>query len=134
MDLLRIFITDKEGIRRSHIKNLVTIAMADGHLDTEEWNLLLMIAQHLGMEEEEIKNIKNGFEKVDFVPPKKYEDKIQQIRDLVAIMTIDREISEKELEFCKKIALKLDILPQVIDEIIATEHGLHSKGGLTPTA
>ncbi|HYG17457.1 MAG TPA: TerB family tellurite resistance protein [Ohtaekwangia sp.] len=119
MDLIRIFITDKEGIRRSHVKNLVTIAMADGHLDEEEWGLLMRIARHLGMEEEEIKNIKNGFEKVDFVPPKKYEDKVQQIRDLVAIMTIDRQINEKELELCKKAAIRLKLPPELVDEMIS---------------
>lgn len=127
MDLLRIFITDKEGIRRSHVKNLVTIAMADGHLDQEEWDLLLRIARHLGMDDEEIKNIKNGFEKVDFVPPKKYDDRVQQVRDLVAIMMIDREINEKELELCKKVAVKLNILPQLVDEIISGNQ--ESKGG-----
>ena len=119
MDLIRIFITDKEGIRRSHVKNLVTIAMADGRLDQEEWDLLMRIARHLGMEEEEIKNIKNGFEKTDFVPPKKYEDKVQQVRDLVAIMMIDGEINEKELELCKKAAVRLKIPPELVDEMIS---------------
>ena len=126
MDLLGIFKTDKEGIRRSHVKDLVTVAMADGRLDDDEWNLLLDIAKHLGMEEEEIKNIKNGFEKVEFVAPKKYEDKVQQIRDLVAIMTIDREINQKELELCKRIALRLNVLPQLVDEIIEREQGSDS--------
>lgn len=129
MDLIRIFITDKEGIRRSHVKNLVTIAMADGHLDPEEWDLLMRIARRLGMEEEEIKNIKNGFEKVDFVPPKKYEDRVQQVRDLVAVMMIDREINEKELELCKKVALKLNILPQLVDEIISGNQNQKDQGG-----
>jgi hypothetical protein len=44
---------------------------------------------------------------------------VQQIQDLVSIMTIDGEINAKELELCKKISLKLDILPQMVDKILS---------------
>jgi uncharacterized tellurite resistance protein B-like protein len=118
MDLLKIFTGDRDGIRKSHIKNLISVAMADGHLDQEEWDLLVTMARVLQISEEEIRNIKENPESVRFIPPKKYEDKVQQIQDLVAIMTIDGEINKKELELCKKISLKLDILPQLVDDII----------------
>ena len=120
MDLLKIFKSDKDGIRRSHVKNLVSVAMADGQLDRDEWKLLIVIAERLGMDEEEITSIKNNPDQVNFVPPKKYDEKVQQIRDLVAVMTIDSMINQRELELCKKISLKLDILPQMVDEIVET--------------
>lgn len=118
MELFNIFKTDHDGIRRSHIKNLISIAMIDGHLDQGEWELLTSIARVLGMSAEEIESIKNNPESVRFVPPRKYEDKVEQIHDLVAIMTIDGQINAKELELCKKISLKLDILPQMVDQIL----------------
>jgi len=118
MDLLKIFKTDHEGIRKSHVKNLISVAMADGHLDEFEWELLVSIARALGMEESEIINIKNNTEDISFIPPKKFEDKVTQITDLVAIMTIDGQISPRELELCKKISVKLDVLPQMVDEIV----------------
>lgn len=118
MGLLDIFKTDHEGIRRSHVKNLITVAMADGRLENNEWSLLVSIAKVLGMKEEEIDAIKTNPETVAFVPPQKYQEKVEQIRDLVAIMTIDGHISSRELELCKKISLKLDILPQLVDEIV----------------
>lgn len=122
MDILKIFKSDKEGIRRSHVKNLVSVAMADGRLDIDEWKLLMTIAKRLGMEEEEIKFIRSNPDQISFVPPRKYEEKVQQIRDLVSVMTIDHIINQKELELCKKISLKLDILPQMVDEILETSH------------
>lgn len=118
MDLLKIFKTDHDGIRRSHIKNLICVAMVDGHLDEGEWELLRSIAKIMGLTDDEIKSIKNNPEMVSFVPPKKYEEKVEQIHDLVALMTIDGEINAKELELCKKISLKLDILPQMVDQIL----------------
>ena len=118
MDILKIFKTDYEGIRRSHVKNLISVAMADGHLDGDEWELLVIIAKRLDMSEEEIVRVKNNRDNINFVPPKSYDEKVQQIKDLVAVMTIDHQINQKELELCKKISLKLDLLPQIVDQII----------------
>jgi uncharacterized tellurite resistance protein B-like protein len=118
MDLSKIFKSDKDGIRRSHVKNLVTVALADGQLSSDEWELLVSIADRLGITEAETNTIKNNPEAVSFVPPKKYEEKVQQIEDLVSVMTIDREINENEVTLCKKISLKLDVLPQIVDNII----------------
>ena len=118
MDLSKIFKSDKDGIRKSHVKNLVTVALADGQLSPEEWELLVSIADRIGITERETQTIKNNPDAVNFMPPKKYDEKVQQIEDLVAVMTIDREINEKEVELCKKISLRLDVLPQIVDNII----------------
>jgi uncharacterized tellurite resistance protein B-like protein len=118
MQLLKIFKADLNAIRKSHVKNLITVAMADGELDGNEWGLLVDIAKTLGISEAEIKAIQENPESINFTPPKRYNDKVQQISDLVAVMTIDGHISQRELELCKKISLKLDILPRMVDDIV----------------
>lgn len=117
MSLLDLFASASEE-RKSHIKNLITVAMADGHLAEEEWALLLRIAQRLNMSTEEIQNIKNNPGETKFVVPKKYQDKLQQVNDLVALMMVDGDIDKKELELCKKLALKLDLLPRVVNDLV----------------
>lgn len=119
MDLSNIFKSDEDGVRRSHLKNLVAVALADGKLTDDEWELLVYLASRLGISEDEINTIKNNPDSVQFIPPKKYEDKIQQIEDLVTLISIDHDINPKEIELCKKISLRLDILPQIVDSIIA---------------
>jgi uncharacterized tellurite resistance protein B-like protein len=119
MDLSKIFKSDDDGIRRSHVKDLVAVALADGQLTTDEWDLLVYLASRLDISEEEINDIKNNPDVVRFIAPKKYEEKIQQIEDLVAVISIDHDINPKEIELCKKISLRLNILPQIIDTIIA---------------
>jgi uncharacterized tellurite resistance protein B-like protein len=118
MDLLKIFKTDETGIRRSHLKNLLSVALADGHLDEGEWELLKSLAELMGISENDVKAIRSNPEAVHFVPPRKYEEKVEQIQDLVALMTIDGDINPRELELCKKISLRLDVLPQMVDEIL----------------
>ena len=129
MDLLKIFKLDKDGVRRSHVKNLLSVAVADGQLDPDEWDLLVTISKVMGISEEEIHNIKEKPEQVPFIPPKKYEDKVQQIHDLVAVMTVDSYISPRELALCKKISLKLDILPNIVDDIIRDVFNPNSMAG-----
>jgi uncharacterized tellurite resistance protein B-like protein len=123
MDILsNIFGSDKEGLRRSHVKNLITIALADGHLSEDEWELLVYLASRLGMEEVEITAIRENPDAVTFVMPKTHEQRVQQIEDLVLLMSIDHDINSNEVELCKKISLKLDVLPQIVDDIIAGRH------------
>lgn len=123
MDILsNIFGPDKEGLRRSHVKNLITIALADGHLSEDEWELLVYLASRLGMEEEEINAIKENPDAVTFVMPKTHDQRVQQIEDLVLLMSIDHDINPNEIELCKKISMKLDVLPQIVDDIIARRH------------
>ncbi|MBL3656908.1 TerB family tellurite resistance protein [Fulvivirga sediminis] len=117
MNLLNIFGSGDEK-RRSHVKNLITVAMADGHLAKEEWDLLVIIARKLGMNNEDIQSIKDNPEDVKFTPPKKYDEKIQQVEDLVSVMMIDGDVDKNEMELCKKLALKLDLLPRVINDLI----------------
>lgn len=117
MGLLDIFSSGNEE-RRSHIKNLISVALADGHLAEEEWALLSRVAQRLKMSTEEIQNIRNNPADVQFVVPKKYKEKIRQVNDLVALMMVDGDIDQSELELCKKIALKLDLLPRVVNDLV----------------
>jgi uncharacterized tellurite resistance protein B-like protein len=128
MDILKIFKTDHDGIRKSHMKNLICVAMADGKVGTEEWDLLLAISATLGITEEEVEEIKKNPQEVKFVAPKKYEEKVEQIHDLVAIMTVDGHINQKELDLCKKISLRLDILPQMVDDILTGIMAANSTG------
>lgn len=125
MDILsNIFGPDKDSLRRSHIKNLISIALSDGHLSDDEWELLVYLASRLGMEEEEIKAIKENPDAVTFVMPKTHDQRVQQIEDLVLLMSIDHDINPNEVQLCKKISLKLDVLPQIVDSIIAGKQNL----------
>lgn len=117
MSLLNIFESDKDGKRKSHIKNLISVAMADGHLADEEWALLTRVAHRLDMSSEEIQNIRNNPDEVKFIAPKKYKEKLQQVNDLVALMMVDGDVDRSELDLCKKIALKLDLLPRVVNDL-----------------
>jgi uncharacterized tellurite resistance protein B-like protein len=124
MDIFsNIFKSDREGLRRSHVKNLIEVALADGHLATEEWNMMVYLAEKFNISEHQIKDIKDNPDSVKFVVPKSHEESVLQIEDLLMVMTVDHEINPTEVELIKKIAIKLNVLPQKVDELIS-----HIKG------
>ncbi len=124
MDIFsKIFKSDKEGIRRSHVKNLISVALADGNLSTEEWNLMVYLAEKFDMSESQILEIRDNPDSVSFVAPKTYEESALQIEDLVMVMAVDREINPTEVDLIKKIALKLNILPQMVDDLTSRIQG-----------
>jgi len=43
------FDSEKTKIRKSHIKNLITLALSDGHIDKRERDFLLEIASRWGL-------------------------------------------------------------------------------------
>jgi uncharacterized tellurite resistance protein B-like protein len=118
MDIFKIFKSDTDGMRKWHVQNLITVAVADGHIEDEEWSLLVALAKKMDISEARLEDIKENREEVKFVPPKTYEAKMQQIEDLVQVMTADADVSERELSLCKTIAVKLDLLPQVVDDVV----------------
>jgi uncharacterized tellurite resistance protein B-like protein len=101
------------------VKNLITVALADGHLALEEWDMLVHLAEKFGMQEHQIKEIKDNADSVKFVAPKTHEESLLQIEDLFMVMTVDHEINPVEVELIKKIALNLNVLPQMVDELIS---------------
>lgn len=104
---------------RSHLNNLMSIAMADGQLAEQEYQVLYMVAKRLGMSEVDITDIRLNPESVKFTAPKSYDEKVQQIEDFICLMSADNDIDPNEIEVCKKLAMHLDLAPRIIDDLLS---------------
>ncbi len=103
---------------RSHIKNLIEMALADGKIDDKELALLKEVALRFDFTEEDIREIQNSVENVKFTPPSSEKLKIEQLNELVKMMMVDKKIEESEVNLCKSLAIKLNLAPAIIDELI----------------
>jgi len=83
------FSSGKKDKERSHLKNLLVVAMADGKVEFSEARLLLRLAKRLGLDSKSVIAIKNN-----------------------------DQISDEEVKVCKTLALKLNLLPKVVDDLI----------------
>lgn len=103
---------------KSHLKNLMAIAMADGRLAEEERHILISVAHRLGLSEEEVQMVQDNPDSVKFTPPKAYDEKMEQIYDFISLMSVDSDIDPSEVEVCRKLALHLDLAPRIVDDLL----------------
>ena len=104
--------------KKSHLKNLYLIAMADGNLDNSEFDFLLNVANKLYLNPSVVQNVIQYPDDIQFYVPIHNKEKIDQIYDCVLMSIVDGNLNEKEIATCKLIAVKFGFKPIIVDKII----------------
>ena len=91
---------------KSHMKNLLEMAMIDSHFDDNEYHLLKKLAKKHKVSDKELQKIQENPDKVKFEIPEDENEKFKQFYELVNMMTIDDKIMEEEVNLCKIFAKK----------------------------
>ena len=104
-ELLGLF---KEGkaSSKSHMKNLLEMAMVDSHFDDSEYQLLKQFAKKYKVSESELKKIQENPDHVAFELPESETEKFEQFYELVQMMMIDEKIYVEEKNLCTIFAKK----------------------------
>lgn len=107
---------------RSHIRNLVRIAYADGSIDDAEYKLLLRIARKYEIDEETVEDIIKNVDSLPFTPPSSKEERYVQLWNLGRMVMADGVKDPDELSKISKFAIglgfKADIVPGLVNEVI----------------
>lgn len=104
--------------KKSHLKNLYLIAMADGNLDNSEFDFLLNVANKLYLNPSVVQNVIQYPDDIQFYIPLHNKEKIDQIYDCVLMSIIDGDLNDKEIATCKLISVKFGFKPIIVDKII----------------
>lgn len=110
--------------KKSHLKNLYSVALADGKIANEEYDFLLSIANKLYINPSVLQNVIHFPEDISFFVPPHDREKLDQIYDCVCMALIDGNFNEREISICKLISVKLGFRPIIVDHII--ENIFHS--------
>lgn len=116
-EILALFKIGKASAK-SHMRNLIEIAAADGNLGTEEQRLLEYAAQRNNISAAELKKIQQDASKVRFEVPHGKEERFFQLYDLVHMMSVDKNIHAEELRLCEIFAIKFGYRKEVVREMI----------------
>ncbi|APQ18791.1 TerB family tellurite resistance protein [Maribacter hydrothermalis] len=104
--------------RKSHFKNLLAVAMADGKLDNIEFDYIMQLADKCYMTGDEVKRVIDFPEAISFHPPKTERERFDQMYDLVTVMLVDGRIDDREMQLCKVFAMKLGFKPAIVDKLV----------------
>jgi uncharacterized tellurite resistance protein B-like protein len=128
-DLLGAFKQGKTA--PSHMKNLIEMAAADGHLHDSEKELLKTIAKRNGISEGQLTEIQTNPAKIHFEVPQDDRQKFHQLFDLVQMMGVDNHIHQDEQDLANLFAIKFGYKREIARELIdAIRQNI--KNGSTP--
>lgn len=103
---------------KCHLRNLLLVALSDGKLDTAEAVFLTNKAAEMGIEDSIMGQILKQRKRTRLIFPENLGARISLLYDLVCMMLADGLVDERELETCREIANKMNILPSVVDSIL----------------
>ena len=113
-----------KNTRMAHIVNLMSIAGIDGNISEDEKNVIVNIAQDLGLTEEEFDKCIGIWQNVDetkleTIVPDSVEEAYQFLKNMVLVMMIDGEIDENERAYIAGLAKQYGIDgEEIVDELI----------------
>jgi uncharacterized tellurite resistance protein B-like protein len=126
-DILAMFNQGK-ATAKSHMKNLIEMAAADGNFDDTEYDLLKSIAKRNGISEGQLKKIQDNPGTVKFEIPNDGLQKFHQFYDLVHMMSVDNAIHDEEVKLCNLFAVKFGYKRERVRELIETIKSNISNG------
>ncbi len=103
---------------KSHIKNLIEMAMADGHFDIDEYDLLLNIGKRYGVTKSGVEKVKSDQMGIKFIVPTDAKERFKQLYDLVNMMVIDGFTDPSEKKLCSYFAKRFGYHPKKVDELV----------------
>ena len=108
----------RDASAKSHIKNLIEVAEADGHFAQVEKELLKSIAKRNGFSEKQISEIHKNLEEIKLVIPEDSKSRFHRFYDLIHMMSIDNEIHDEELKLCSQLALRFGYHRDNVQDLI----------------
>lgn len=110
---------------RQQLRTLIMMAAADGQFSESEINLLAERCASLGLSADEFQQVFTEATQSTALPelPTEHTEKTELLRDLLRMMAADGELSETEKRFFALAAVKMQLGPVAVDEIIAAMLG-----------
>ena len=105
MSIEEIFESGERLQDRSHFRNMVLIAKADGVITPEELKLLHKMGHRLSLSDDQIKAIIKNPSKLAITPPVSREERFEQMIELVRMVNIDGKIDANEMDVLERVAV-----------------------------
>ena len=114
--------------KKKHVRNLLALAHADGHLHDDEKALLYKIGEKYGLKKRQIDSILNSKKDVELHIPDSDDEKMDQLYDILLMVYADGVVDDNEVEFCKDMVNKFGYKEAMVDRLIQ----LFEKGDPSP--
>lgn len=108
--------------KKSHLKDLITLAMVDGQFDAEEQKIIAEIGEKLGFSESQIDSIYNESvlipHQIESVNPATKEEKMQQLTNLCRLILADGKVDDWEKVLIFPFAVRMGFEPKDVSKLL----------------
>lgn len=122
MDFWRFLRKNTSKSEKEYLKQLFSIASADGHLDATELAYITSIGKRLNFTEEEISALQEDVDTTQRAPrlPKHEEGRFFMLFSLINLILADNEVHPQEMRVTESIVMRLGYDPDTVHTIIDT--------------
>ena len=104
--------------KKNHIKNLLALAKADGHMHEKEIQLLFKIGKRYGLKNRQIQELIDSQEKFEIIVPDNHNDKMNLLYDLILMVYADDVVNKHEVEFCQDMANRFGLKKELVEWLL----------------
>jgi uncharacterized membrane protein YebE (DUF533 family) len=104
--------------KKNHIKNLLALANADGHMHPKEEALLYKIAKRYGLKDRQVKALAETKEKFVINVPDNHNDKMNLLYDLVLMVYADDIVDKHEIQFCEQVVKSFGMKKELVSWLL----------------
>lgn len=105
MSIEQLFETGERRQDRSHFRNMVLIAKADGEISAEEVELLHKMGQKISLSEAQVQEILKDPKKLAITPPTDRVERFEQMVELVQMVQVDGKVDDNEMKVLERVAV-----------------------------
>ena len=106
--------------KKNHIKNLLALAKADGHIHEKEIALLFKIGKKYKIKDRIVQQLIDSDEKYSVIVPDNHHDKMNLLYDLLLMVYADEVVDVHEVKFCEDavehFGMKKEIIGWLLDK------------------
>jgi len=93
------------SFKKDHLKNIIALAKADGELHKDEISLIYKMGQKYGLKDRQIEKLINSDEKIELNIPETFDEKMDQLFDLMQMVFADGIVDKNEIVFCNEMVV-----------------------------
>jgi len=114
--MLTLFESKKS--QKSHLRNLIALAKADGIVSPKELELIYAAGEKLGLKKSEVAGLLEVVTFDDVTVLANDSERFDQIFELIQLMAADGAIEDAEMDFCITIAEKMGFRKAIVGVLV----------------
>ncbi len=107
------------SFKKNHLKNLISLAKADGNLHPDEEKMIYKIGDKYGLKDRQIASLLRSNKKTELHVPDSDDEKMDQLYDIVMMVYADGVVEESEIEFCEELVALFGYKSEIVSWLIS---------------